>query len=215
MCARSMYRSLLTGDRRMMAIADERTNAHTDGLGYGLALHTLTAPGGFVVDALSNADLTGVSPEILAVLNHELDLMVAGPAETPENRQSGCFRLSLPLGVVRSNGYVAGVSGLRALNRLICPRSDYALDQQAMVYLWHDKAGPILTGLKSKNNPDYSTFRIGDDAYTVRTGELTIDAARAEAHLHYRSFNGTIIWEMGAVRGWSCEPTRISPSPRR
>jgi hypothetical protein len=196
--AGSVYRSLVTGDDRMMPIADERTNAHERGVGYGAALHTLTAPGrGFVVDALRNTDYSRMSPEGMAVLYHELDLMATGPAETPENRRDGSFRLSLPLGVIRRNGYMAGISAVRALNRVIKPGSDYALDQQAMVYLWHEKAGQILTGIKSKNNPDYSTFRIGEDAYTVRTGQLTIDATRAEALLHYETFNGTILWEMG------------------
>jgi hypothetical protein len=182
--AGSVYRSLVTGDDRMMPIADERTNAHERGVGYGAALHTLTAPGrGFVVDALRNTDYSRMSPEGMAVLYHELDLMATGPAETPENRRDGSFRLSLPLGVIRRNGYMAGISAVRALNRVIKPGSDYALDQQAMVYLWHEKAGQILTGIKSKNNPDYSTFRIGEDAYTVRTGQLTIDATRAEALL--------------------------------
>ena len=195
--AGSVYRSLVTGDGEMMPIADERTNAHDGGLGYGLALHTLTAQGrGFVMDSLQQADHTRLSPEILAVLNHELDLMVTGEVQVPENRQPGCFQLSLPLGVIRRNGYMAGISAVWALNRSIHPKSDYALDQQAMVYLWHERVGTILTGLKSKNNPDYSTFRIGDDAYTVRTGQLTIDTMRAEAVLPYQTFNGTIIWEM-------------------
>lgn len=92
---------------------------------------------------------------------------------------------------------MAGISAVLALNRMIVPRSDYALDQQAMVYLWHERTRTILTGMKSKNDPDYSTFRIGEDAYTVRTGELAIEASRAEAVLRYQTFNGTIVWEMG------------------
>ena len=71
-----------------MPIADERTNAHDNGLGYGLALHTLTAQGRvFVMDTLQNADYTRATPEILTVLNHELELMVTGHAQVPENRQ--------------------------------------------------------------------------------------------------------------------------------
>ncbi len=195
--AGSMYRSLLTADNRMIRIADERTNAHGAGIGYGMALHTLTPAGrAFVMDVLGRADWGAMSPEILAVINHEMGLMVTGPAAEPENRQPGCFRLTLPLGVVRKGGWTAGVSALRALNRVVAPGSDYALDQQAMVYLSHERMGEVLTGVKSKSDPGYSTFRVGDDAYTVRTGRLAIDEHRAEAVLHYETFEATIVWDL-------------------
>jgi hypothetical protein len=74
--------------------------------------------------------------------------------------------------------------------------SDYALDQQNMVYLSHQQAGVILTGFKSKHDPEYSTFRIGDDAYTIKTGELEMGNGWAEAHLHYQTFKARIRWEI-------------------
>ena len=56
--------------------------------------------------------------------------------------------------------------------------------------------GTLLTAAKSKANPEYSTFRIGDDAYTVRTGELHMAADQAEATLHYQTFTGKIRWDI-------------------
>ena len=65
-----------------------------------------------------------------------------------------------------------------------------------MVYLSHEKAGLILIGYKSKNDPRFSTFRIGDDAYTVNTGELKMGKGWAEAKLYYRTFSPAIRWDI-------------------
>ena len=196
--AGNFYRSFVNHDYQMISIADERTNCHTaKGVDYGLALHSLTPQGRYyIVDNLEGLDYGRLSIENLAVLHHELDLMRTGGCRLPENRQEGNSRIRLPLGVVRKNGFTAGLSALLALNRLIRASSEYALDQQNMVYLAHDKAGLVLIGYKSKNDPSFSTFRIGDDAYTVRTGELRMGNGWAEADLHYRTFQAKIRWEI-------------------
>ena len=112
------------------------------------------------------------------------------------SRTDGAYRLTLPLGVLRSNGYTAAISALKALNREVAPRNDYALDHQSLVYLHHQTAGAILTGIKSKRDPAFSTFRIGDDAYPVRTGALDIRPGVADATAHYATFVARIRWDM-------------------
>jgi hypothetical protein len=196
--AGNFYRSFVNHDYQMISIADERTNCHTaKGVDYGLALHSLTPQGRYyIVDNLEGLDTSRLSIENLAVLHHELDLMRTGGCRLPENRLAGNSRIRLPLGVVRKDGFTAGLSALLALNRLIRASSEYALDQQNMAYLSHDKAGLILIGYKSKNDPSFSTFRIGDDAYTVKTGELRMGNGWAEADLHYRTFDSRIRWEI-------------------
>ena len=166
--AGSFYRSFVNHDCRMISIADERTNCHeAKGVDYGLALHSLTPEGRyFIVDNLEGLDYGKLGIETLAVIHHELSLMRTGNCRRPENRKDGNSRISLPLGVLRKDGFTAGTAALLALNRLIRPTSEYALDQQT-VYLSHEKAGSILIGYKSKNDPSFSTFRIGDDADTV------------------------------------------------
>lgn len=197
--AGNFYRSFVNHRYEMISIADERTNCHNaKGLDYGLALHSLTPRGRYYIkDNLDNLDYKWLSIESLAVIYHELDLMKTGECEIPENRLEGNSRIELPLGIVRKNGFTAGLSALMALNRLIRPDSDYALDQQNMVYLSNEKAGLILTGYKSKNDPRFSTFRINDDAYTIRTGELEMGNGWAEATLYYKTFTAKIRWEIG------------------
>lgn len=196
--AGDFFRSFVDAEYRMMSIADERANPDGKPLSYGLALHSLTPRGrGFIVGLLEGADLSTLSPEGLAVLYHELDLTVEGEAETPENLVDGGARIGLPLGVLRRNGFTAGISALRALNTQIAASSDYALDRQTMVSLSHASSGRILLGIKSKKDPTYSTFRVEDDAYTVATGTLSMGADWAEAALRYRTFAATVRWDIG------------------
>ena len=198
--AGNVFRALLNHNRELIPIADERTNGRSAWASYGLALHSLTSRGrAFICESLENADFANASPETLAVIYHELDLMQTGPTETPEYRTDGACRITLPLGVVRAHGFTAGISGVRALNRTRAPKSDYALDQQTMAYLAHRDTGVILTGIKSKHNPEYSTFRVGDDAYTVSTGALVLGGDWAEATLNYETFTGTLRWDLGRV----------------
>lgn len=105
-------------------------------------------------------------------------------------------RIGLPLGILRGRGFTAGLSALRALNRDIAPESDYALDRQAVAHLSHAEAGTLVSAVKSKRDPGFSTFRIGEDAYPVRTGTLEMGADWAEARLAYRSFGATARWEL-------------------
>ena len=67
-----------------------------------------------------------------------------------------------------------------------------------MVCLSHRDSGVILTGFKSKRDSQYSTFRIGEDAYTDRTGTLKLNARAggADATLHYCTYGATIRWEL-------------------
>lgn len=196
--AGEFYRSFLNHDGDLIPLADERTNAHGKHPVYGLALHSLTSAGrGHIRNLISWLDWKEQSPESLAVLYHELDLMRTGPCTVPEYQKQGVSRITLPLGVVRAHGWTAALSALRALNRVRQPNSDYALDHQNMAYLAHDRAGVILTGHKSKNDPEFSTFRCGIDAYPVDTGTLRIGKDWAQARLRYATFEAGLRFELG------------------
>lgn len=195
--AGDFYRSFINFDYQMIPLVDERSNSMNEGIDFGLALHSLTPNGRyFIVDNLNSTDFSKFTVETLAVIYHELSLMCQGKCQIPENKTEGNSRLTLPLGIVRRNGFTAGLSALLALNRTLHTKNDYHLDRQNMVYLSNEKAGVILTGYKSKNNPEFSTFRIGDDAYTIKTGELVMGKGWAEATLHYKTFTAKIRWEI-------------------
>ncbi|HTL53426.1 MAG TPA: hypothetical protein VL860_12700 [Planctomycetota bacterium] len=197
-----LFRTFLNDSYEMMPIADERTNTHSRWSCYGLALHALTPEGRtYVRDVLEEMDFAEETPESLAVIHHELELMQTGSGATPENHIDGPRRITLPLGVLRRAPWTAGISALRALNRTRAPNNDYALDHQQMVYLAHAERGVLLSGFKSKRDPGFSTFQIGADAYPVRTGWLTMTADRAEARLNYETFVANLRWELPGGAG--------------
>jgi hypothetical protein len=196
--AGALFRHLVNADLEMMPIADERTNGAGRAVSYGMALHSTSAEGrGFICELLESMDFDAQTPETLAVLHYELGLMTEGDCAVPESQQAGSFRLTLPLGVLRRGGFTAAASALRALNWQLHPEAHYALDHQAAIYLSHAKAGVILSGIKSKRNPDFSTFRLGEDAYPVRTGKLEMGEDWIEATLHYASFDARVRWDLG------------------
>ena len=191
----ALFRNFCDSHMHPAPFADERANPH--GVGpYGIALHALSPEGrGFLRKALdpgSNASLTSKGRlEYLARLYFELGESETGKGTTPEPFCPGTFRIGLPLGMIRKGGWHAGISGLRALNRVISPDGDYALDRQTLVFLSHDTAGTILSGVKSKKNPNWSTLRIGEDAYPVRTGKLDDEFT---ATVHYEKFSVEVNW---------------------
>jgi hypothetical protein len=194
------YRRFLNHDYTRIPIADERTNSIGRPTAYGLALHSLTPEGrGMLGDLLADRTyLDGLHSEGLAVLHHELGLMIPGPTDTPENRREGDVRITMPIGVVRRDGWTAALCGLRATNHEFRPNSDYALDQQSHVYLSHERLGVFLPGTKGKNNPLLSTCRRGEDAYTIATGELLSRPDHLGVTAHYRTFDVRISWGLEA-----------------
>ena len=86
-----------------------------NGIDYGLALYSLTSKGRyFITDNLTNLDYMKLSVEDLSVIYHELNLMKTGDCKLPENRTEGNSKITLPLGIIRKNGFTAGISGLLA-----------------------------------------------------------------------------------------------------
>lgn len=193
----ALFRNFCDRHLRALPLADERANPK--GLGpYGVALHALSPEGrGFLRSALDHERNPTLGSngrlEYLSRLHFELGIAERGPGTIPEPFEDGRFRISLPLGVVKAHGWTAGISGLRALNRELSPDGDYALDRQTLVSLSHENAGTLLSGAKSKKNPAWSTLRIDDDAYPVRTGELDEDFT---AHAHYAGFSATARWTL-------------------
>ena len=199
-----LYRNLTDTRLQPLVFTDERANPQ--GLRayrpYGRALHSLTREGrGFLRMSLDpetgQVPLGALTLEHLARLHLEIDHMEPGEGALPEPFHDGAFRIRLPLGVVRKNGWTMGLSALRALNREIRPKGDYALDRQSLLCLVHETAGTVLAGAKSKYDPLWSTVRIGDDAYPVRTGNLKMEADRAVAEVFYETFSAEATWIYG------------------
>ncbi len=200
----AFYRRFVDAHLNPMPFADERANPHHVGP-YGLALHSLTPEGrGFlrlVLEKLDMIDYVGgdLYMQHLARTYVELENMEMGAGAVPEPFHEGAFRLTMPLGMVRKGDWTAGLSAMKALNREHSPKSDYALDRQSLVCLSHATAGVMLEGVKSKHNLDWSTVRLGEDAYPVQTGELNVRTDGATARVIYEGFEVGVTWALGEV----------------
>jgi hypothetical protein len=138
-----------------------------------------------------------MTPEMMAVLHYDSGLMLTGLGELPEYETNCSTRLTLPIGIIRAKRFTAGLSAKRSLGRAVLSSSDYLLDEQNMVYLSHKDGGVILSSYKSKNDPEFSTFRRGADAFPIDTGTLHIGKNAAVALLKYCTFNATLKWHLG------------------
>lgn len=193
----TFFRNFMDSHLHAMPFADERANPH--GLGcYGIAIHSLSPEGrGLLRLYLDSVNYKNMTLEYLSRLHLEIDHMDTGSSLAPEPLLARPFRITLPLGVVNRHHWTMGLSALKALNREIAPKSDYALDRQTLLFLSHETAGTVISGTKSKNDPNWSTVRKGDDAYPVRTGELDIQEKQAIATVHYETFTVTLTWIYG------------------
>lgn len=193
----AFFRNFMDAHLHAMPFADERANPH--GLGcYGIAIHALAPEGrGLLRLYLEQVQLENMSLEYLARLHLEIDHMETGEGTIPEPFQERQFRITQPLGVIQSHNWTMGLSALKALNREIAGKSDYALDRQTLLFLSHPSAGTLISGTKSKYNPNWSTVRKGDDAYPVRTGKLDIQTNQATATVHYETFTVNVTWIFG------------------
>jgi hypothetical protein len=180
-----------------MPFADERANPHSIG-SYGIALHSLTPQGRtLLTEHFEALDFESLSLEGLARLDLELDHMETGEGTVPEPYTEGTFRITPPLGVARSHNWTMGLSAMKALNREISPNGDYALDRQTLLFLSHPQAGTIISGAKSKRDPDWSTVRKNDDAYPVHPGNLKLNSDQATASVFYETFLVNVTWIYG------------------
>jgi hypothetical protein len=196
----SVFSRLMSNtELKHLAFADERTNRETQRM-FGLALHSLTSEGsGYIRLKLEQELLTNFEhtpPDMLARLDFELDAIETGKGTVPEPWQEGDAVFSLPFAVHRSSGWTCGISALKAFNREIALKSDYALDRQNLLYLSHERTGTILPGFKSKNDPLFSTVCIGDDAYPVEAGTICIEKHRITAEPVYRCFKAHLCWNL-------------------
>jgi hypothetical protein len=193
----TFFRSFMVTHLKTMAFADERANPHCLG-GYGIAIHALSPQGrGLLRHHLKAVNFEQMSLEYLARLHLEIDHMETGEGAVPEPFLDMRYRITMPLGVVHSHDWTMGLSAMKALSREMAPKSDYALDRQTLLFLSHTTAGTLISGTKSKHDPDWSTVRHGDDAYPLRTGELDIQADQATAVVHYETFSVTVTWIFG------------------
>src|SRR5262245_53593413 len=79
-----------------------------------------------------------------------------GPTEAiPQEQPNAVHRMKVPAGIRKTGPWVVCLSGL-----IDAPiDSQFTLDRQGHLSIYHQKLGLIVTGANSKNQPDLATFR--------------------------------------------------------
>ena len=79
-----------------------------------------------------------------------------GPLEAiPQDRASYAHRMAVPAGIRKSGPWVVCLSGILSTPTL----SQFYLDRQSNLSVFHQKAGLIVTGANSKRQPELATFQ--------------------------------------------------------
>lgn len=116
-----------------------------------------------------------------------------GPTTPPPQAETNyARRLTIPAGIRKTGPWVVNLSALRDTP---LPLSQWFLDRQAHVSVWHEKTGLILTAANSKNQPELATFEetIQGKIYNRPIdARLVMDGARDRLSLAYQRFFGDL-----------------------
>jgi hypothetical protein len=113
-----------------------------------------------------------------------------GPAEPiPQDRPSYSYRLSVPAGIRKAGPWTVALSGIISTQEVT---SQFYLDRQGNVSVFHEKLGLIITGANSKRQPELATFRErlagGDLHHLPLSSKLTLADPRDRLSVAFRSF---------------------------
>jgi hypothetical protein len=79
-----------------------------------------------------------------------------GPTEPiPQDQPRYSYQMSIPAGIRKARPWVICLSGLISTQAI---NSQFYLDRQGNISVFHDKLGLIITGANSKRQPDLATF---------------------------------------------------------
>jgi hypothetical protein len=137
--------------------------------------------GFFTPDSLSMEDLGRLAQD--ALYYHE------GPAGVlPQAQQTYWRRLEIPAGVRKSGPWVIALSGIidtQAVN------SQFYLDRQAHLGVYHEKLGQIISGANSKRQPELATFSerlMGQTIHIPLSGRLQMNDREDRLSLAFNTF---------------------------
>ncbi len=111
-----------------------------------------------------------------------------GPTQPiPQDREQYMHQMSVPAGVRKAGPWVVALSGLMDAPSA----SQFRLDRQGHVSVFHKKPGLIITGANSKRQPELATFWekvAGQLFYMPSSTRLRMEGAEDRLALAYNSF---------------------------
>ena len=112
-----------------------------------------------------------------------------GPVKPIPQDQKNYFRqMSIPAGIRKTGPWVVCLSGLISTQ---AANSQFYLDRQGHLSVFHEKLGLIITGANSKRQPELATFSerlLGQTFYMPVTSRLQMSTERDRLSLAYNTF---------------------------
>lgn len=140
---------------------------------------------GFLTSFCTTGDL---SLETLGRLAQNALYFHEGPtAPIPQDQPRYQHQMSVPAGIRKSGPWVTCLSGLMATPTT----SQWYLDRQGHLSVFHEKLGLIITGANSKHQPDLATFTEaggGTVVHTPTSSRLTMSETGDRLALAYNKF---------------------------
>jgi len=129
-----------------------------------------------------------LSLEMLGRLAQDALYFHEGPLEPiPQDRANYAHRMAVPAGIRKSGPWVVCLSGILSTPTL----SQFYLDRQANLSVFHEKAGLIVTGANSKRQPELATFQEkvrGELIHLPMSSRLAMGDAGDRLSLAFNSF---------------------------
>lgn len=138
----------------------------------------------------SSADRSGETMARVA----EAYLHLHGGDETAAPQTKASYRATLDEGsAIRKDGpWVVALSGQCSSP---WPENQFCLDRQALVSVWHERAGLVVDGSNSKFQPQLATFSRRHDGaadHMPLCAESAGDQNEEAVHYHYEGFDATV-----------------------
>ena len=155
----------------------------TEGRGYARLLLERAAAD---ADRLSGESLARIAEAYLGLRHGD---EVAAPQQTPRY----CATLDGVSAVRKEGPWVVALSGQCSSP---WPENQFCLDRQALLSVWHERAGLVLDGSNSKFQPELATFCQGTgkeaDHLPLEAALLSRDGDEEVLEAHYRGFVATV-----------------------
>ena len=117
-----------------------------------------------------------------------------GPtAGIPQDLPRYWHRMSVPAGIRKTGPWVVALSGIISTQAV---DSQFYLDRQGNLSVFHEKLGLIVTGANSKRQPELATFsekHLGQIFHLPMSSRLQMDEARDRLSLAYHTFFSDLV----------------------
>ena len=143
---------------------------------------------GFVREGTLGGETNGVANGLGRVAQNALYYHEGPPAPIPQDLPRHAHRMTVPAGVRKTGPWFVCLSGLFSTQAVT---SQFYLDRQGHLSVFHEKLGPIITGANSKRQPELATFRetINGQIYHMPTSSrLRMSDERDRLGLSYNTF---------------------------